>query len=128
MSGVNMTRGRRCNQAGLLILLVMGATLGCVRTPAPLDLTSSDPFQDQWKIAGYYRHEAALFRTKADELSQRTAVYERLFGADSEWVTGARLLAQFYEDAALEQERLASLHLGIARHERQAPLVGSATP
>jgi hypothetical protein len=123
-----MTRGRRCNQAGLLVLLAMVAVLGCIRAPAPLDLTSSDPYQDQWKIAGYYRHEAALFRTKADELSQRTAVYERLFGADSEWVTGARLLAQFYEDAVQEQERLASLHLGMARHEQQAPYVRSALP
>jgi hypothetical protein len=123
-----MMRGRRCNQPGLLVLLAMVTALGCVRAPAPLDLASSDPFQDQWKIAGYYRHEASLFRLKADELQQRVAVYERLFGADSEWVMGTRLLAQYYEEAAQEQERLANLHLDLARHPRQAPLVGSASP
>jgi hypothetical protein len=123
-----MMRGRRCNQAGLFVLLAMVTAGGCVRAPAPLDLASSDPFQDQWKIAGYHSREAVILRLEADELQQRVAVYERLFGADSEWVTGTRLLAQFYEEAAQEQERLANLHLDLARHPRQAPLVKSAIP
>ncbi len=44
----------------------------------------------------------------------RVAVYERLFGSDSEWVSGARTLADFYEQAAREQERLAGKHASLA--------------
>lgn len=103
------------------------AALGCVRGSAPLDLNSFDPTQDQWKIAGYHSREAAIFRLKADELSQRVMVYERLFGRDSEWAMGTRLLVQFYEDAAKEQEHLAGRHLDIAGQGRPQSL-GAASP
>ena len=122
-----MTRGRTCNRATLLLIPLAIATLGCVRGSAPLDLTSLDPAQDQWKIAGYHSREAVILRLKADELSQRVVVYERLFGHDSEWATGTRLLVQFYEDAAKEQERLAGLHLDIAGHGRPQ-FLGTASP
>lgn len=111
-------RGRRCNRAGLLVLFLAVAGLSCARTPVPLDLTSQDPSQDQRKIAGYHSREAILFRLKVGEFSQRVVVYERLFGPESEWVEGARLLVQFYEDAAKEQERLAGWHLDIANNGR----------
>lgn len=113
-----MTRGHACNRAGFCALLLALAALGCARAPAPLDLTSLDPAQDQWKIAGYHSREATLLRVNAEELSQRVVAYERLFGRDSEWVTGTRLLVQFYEDAAKEQERLAGRHLDLAGHGR----------
>ena len=113
-----MTRGRTCSQVGLLALLIMAAGLSCARNTAPLDLTSPDSSQDQRKIASYHSREAVLFRSKAEEFAQRIVVYERLFGPDSEWVTGARLLLQFYEDAAKEQERLADWHLGIVNNGR----------
>jgi hypothetical protein len=90
------------------------AGLSCTPTPAPLDLTSQDPSQDQRKIASFHSREALLFQLKAEELSQQAAAYERLFGPESEWVVGARLLVEFYRDAAKEQEYLASWHLGIA--------------
>lgn len=115
---MDTTRGRLCNHAGLLVLFLAAAGLGCARTPVPLDLTSPDPSQDQRKIAGYHSREATLFRLKAEELSQQVVVYERLFGPESEWVEGARILVQFYEDAAKEQERLAGWHLGIADNGR----------
>jgi hypothetical protein len=41
-------------------------------------------------------------------------VYEGLFGRESEWVTGTRLLKQFYEEVAREQDRLADLHLELS--------------
>jgi len=113
-----MTRGRTCSQAGLLVLLIMVAGPGCARTTTPLDLTSPDSSQDQRKIASYHSREAVLFRLKAEEFSQHVVVYERLFGPDSEWAAGARLLVQFYEDAAKEQERLADWHLGIVNNGR----------
>jgi hypothetical protein len=47
-------------------------------------------------------------------------VYERLFGPESEWVTGARLLAQYYEEAAHEAEQLARRHLKLPG-EAQTP-------
>ena len=60
----------------------------------PLDLSTMDPSQDQWRIAEYYSREAAAFRQKAEQLHARVLIYARLFGAESEWVRGTRLLAQ----------------------------------
>jgi hypothetical protein len=76
-------------------------------------MSTLDPDQDHRKIAAYYRHEAVVSRQKAEESTHRAGVYERLFGRESEWVTGTRLLAQFYEEAAREQERLARRHLEL---------------
>ena len=73
-----------------------------------------DPSQDQWKIAEFYSREATSLRQKAEELFARTLVYERLFGSNSDWVAGTRLLAQSYEEAAREHERLADKHFGLA--------------
>lgn len=111
---MNMTRGRGSNPSSLFVLLMIIAGFGCTRAPAPLDLTSSDPAHDQLKLASYHSREALFFRLQAEALSQRVAVYERLFGRQSEWVSGARLLVQFYEGAASEEERLAGWHLDIA--------------
>ena len=104
------------------------AVLGCAHGTEPLDLTSPDPASDQRKIANYYSREADFFRLKAEELSQRIVVYEGLFGPDSEWVKGTRLLERFYKDSAEEQERRASSHLGLAGQERSAPHVRSVSP
>lgn len=100
------------------LTMVLGTTLGCVATSTPLDLTSLDPATDQRKIANYHRQDADFFRLKARELAERIAAYQSLFGGDSEWVNGARLLAQFYEDAAIDQDHQALLHLSIAEDTR----------
>lgn len=118
-----MIRGRTCNRVASLLLVVTLAMPGCSRAYTPLDLDSPDPGQDQRTIASYHSREAVSLRNKADELAQRVVVYEGLFGRDSEWVTGARLLVQFYTEAAEEQERLATFHLAIATHEQQASRV-----
>lgn len=99
----------------------------CVGVGPPLDLSSMDPSQDQWRIAEYYSREATRYRLKSQDLYARTLIYERLFGADSEWVTGTRLLAQSYEDAAIDHERSARLHLELAEGHR-APRIGSPPP
>lgn len=93
---------------------------GCGGPKAPLDLTTLDPWQDQWSIAAHYSREAASMRQKAEELSNRAALYERLFGPDSEWVTGTRLLSQFYEEVAREHERQAGMHMGLAAGRQPA--------
>jgi hypothetical protein len=102
----------------VLFVLLLAAFLqpGCSGiSTAPLDMTALDQSQDQEKIAAYYRHEAAVARQQAEELNHRAMVYERLFGPESEWVTGTRLLAQFYEDVAREAEQLAQRHLKISK-------------
>jgi hypothetical protein len=99
----------------------------CVGVGPPLDLSSMDPSQDQWRIAEYYSREATRHRQKSQDLYARTLVYERLFGADSEWVIGTRLLAQSYEDAAIEHERLAQKHLELAGGHR-APRISPPQP
>jgi hypothetical protein len=98
------------------LILVLGFLLvsGCARGPtAVLDPVSRDPGQDHWTITVYYSRQAAVSRQQAEALTNRMEVYERLFGRESDWVTGTRLLAQFYEDAAREQDRLADLHLEL---------------
>jgi hypothetical protein len=102
----------------LVLVLLLGFLLvsGCTRGPtAVLDPVSRDPGQDQWAIASYYSRQAAMSRQQAEELTHRAVVYEGLFGPESEWVTGTRLLVRFYEEAASEQERLADLHLELRR-------------
>lgn len=95
----------------LVFLLAIFLQFGCSGiSTAPLDMTALEPSQDQGKIAAYYRHEAVVARQQAEELTHRAVVYERLFGAESEWVTGTRLLAQYYEDSAREAEQLAKRH------------------
>jgi hypothetical protein len=95
---------------------------GCVNDRgSEFDLTSSDPSKDQ---AQFYYQEAMRFRQMADDLSHRALMYERLFGPKSDWVEGTRLLAQFYEDAAIEQERMAARHLeAVPGRQEDLPLL-----
>jgi hypothetical protein len=98
----------------LVLLLAIFLQPGCSGiSTAPLDMTALDPGQDHRKIAAYYRQEAVVSRQQAEELTHRAMVYERLFGPESEWVTGTKLLAQFYEEAARDEEHLARRHLEL---------------
>lgn len=102
----------------LVLVLFLGFLLmsGCARGPtAVLDPVSREPDQDHWAIASYYSRQAAMSRQQVEELTHRAVVYEGLFGPDSEWVTGTKLLLRFYEEAAREQDRLADLHLELRR-------------
>jgi hypothetical protein len=100
----------------LILLFSVLLILGCTRSPtAVLDPVSRDPGQDHWAIASYYTRQAAASRQQAEEMTNQAAVYERLFGRESDWVAGTRLLVQFYEETAREQDRLADLHLELAR-------------
>lgn len=104
------------HQSVLVLLLGFLLVSGCTRGPtAVLDPASRDPGQDHWAIASYYSRQATVSRQQAEALTNRVAVYERLFGRESDWVTGTRLLAQFYDEAAREQDRLADLHLELGR-------------
>lgn len=88
-----------------------------------LDLKSYDPTQDQRKIAEFYSQEATRLRQMARDQFHRATVYEHLFGPDSDWVEGTRLLAQSYEDAAQEQERTAERHRELVQDGRASQAV-----
>lgn len=107
-----------------LVVVVNCALLGCTSAKTELDLTTYDSTQDQSKIAEFYSQKAERLRYMARETTHRAVVYERLFGPDSDWVAGTRLLAQSYEDAANEQDRKAEQHRDLARGERASKAVG----
>jgi ubiquinone biosynthesis protein UbiJ len=79
-------------------------------------MTTLDPGDDHEKIASYYRHEAVTSRQQAEEMVKQAAIYEQLFGRESDWVSGTRLLVQFYEEVAREQDQLADLHLKLSKN------------
>ena len=103
----------------VLILLCSFAAAGCAQPVVPIDMTSFDPSQDQMAIAGYYRGGAMDMREKAASLAESAVRYERLFDPQSDWVSGARQLSQYYAVAAQELERLAEAHAEVARTGRQ---------
>jgi hypothetical protein len=82
-------------------------------------MASFDPSQDQTAIADSYRDEAIVLREKAAERAESAIRYERLFGPESDWVSGARQLSQYYTEAAQELERRAEAHAEVARTGRQ---------
>ena len=100
----------------LILLLGFVLVLGCSSGPTDvLDPVSRNPGQDHEAIATYYTREAALSRQQVEELNDRTVLYEGLFGRESDWVVGTKLLVKFYQEMALEQDRLADLHLKLSK-------------
>ena len=71
------------------------------------------------EIAGYYRDQAVVLREKASLIAESAARYEHLFGPQSDWVSGAKQLSQYYAAAAQDLERLAEAHAEVARTGRQ---------
>jgi hypothetical protein len=93
------------------LLAAVGAA--CAVPPAA-DMLELDPSEDQRAIAAHYQHEAALYERKAAELLERASVYEAMFGAESDWVRGTRLLASYYEEQARDRAREADRHLSFS--------------
>ena len=112
-------RVRRIGWIGMLSLCI--AVSGC-RANVPLQAfersTSFDPSHNQSQIAAYHRQQAVLLRQKAAVLADRARHYEQLFGSESDQASGTRTLAQYYNDAAQQQERLAEAHAETARTGR----------
>lgn len=103
--------------------LILGFLLqtGCSSGPsAPLEMTTLNPGDDHETIADHYRHEARLARQQVEELASQLVAYEQLFGRESDWVSGTKLLVQFYEEVARQHDRLAEQHLKLGR-ERSSP-------
>ena len=98
------------------LLLGFLLQVGCSSGPsAPLEMTTLNPGDDHEMIAHHYRHEARLARQQAEELASQLVAYEQLFGRESDWVSGTRLLVQFYEELAREQDRFAEQHLKLGK-------------
>jgi len=110
---------------GVLFALCSLAAAGCAPySVETIEMTSFDSSQDQKAIVGYYRDEAMDLREKAAEYAKSAIRYERLFGPQSDWVSGAKQLSQYYAEAAQDLERLADAHAKIAGTEmlrRQCP-------
>ena len=102
----------------LLCCLIIGVISGCA-SPESLEMGSYDPSHDQRAIAGYYRNQALAMHEKAKAQATTAARYEELFGAESDLVSGACSLAQYYEQTALELERLAEAHASVDRTGRR---------
>jgi hypothetical protein len=107
---------------GLLFCLIIGVISGCA-SPESLEMGSYDPLHDQRAIAGYYRNQALAMHEKAKAQATTAARYEELFGAESDLVSGARLLAHYYEETALELGRLAEAHASVDRSGRRPTAV-----
>lgn len=98
----------------LLFCIVIVGISGCA-SPEPMDMGSYDPSQNQTVIANYYRNQAIAMRKKANAQTTAAARYEGLFGLEADLVSGARLLARYYEQTAQELERIAEAHAAVAR-------------
>lgn len=109
---------------GLLFCLIIGVISGCASPePESLEMGSYDPSHDQRAIAGYYRKQALAMHEKAKAQATTAARYEELFGAESDLVSGARSLAHYYEQTALELGRLAEAHASVDRTGRRSTAV-----
>ena len=109
------------------VLLGSLALWSCVASGPVVNLESMDPSLDHWRIAQYHYREAARFRQRSRDLYEQGLIYERLFGGESEWVSGSRLLARSYEEAAMQHEQRGDTHRELSR-SRRGPATGSSRP
>lgn len=104
---------------GAVIGLISLAIAGCAEPVVMTDLTSFDPSEDQKSIADYYREQAMDMRKKAGSVAETAVRYKHLFGPESDWVSGALQLSEYYAVAAQDLERRAEAHAEVARTGRQ---------
>ena len=100
---------------GVLAVFCLLAATGCTQSVQTVGTTSFGPSQDQMTIAGYYRSEAMALKEKAALIAESAVRYEHLFGPQSDWVSGARQLSQYYAVAAQDLERRAQAYEESAR-------------
>ena len=128
----HLTGGAAMRATAVMVFMATLTSAACHRGPilplASTDTASRDPTQDHVKMASFYVREAVRSRELAEEQANRAALYERIFGPDSDWVSGARLLNQFYENSAREQERQAHWHLELARQRADSRMDASQSP
>ncbi|HZS10645.1 MAG TPA: hypothetical protein VFA38_00250 [Nitrospirales bacterium] len=89
------------------IVLITLLVMACASSQPPDRAMMESPGVQDAGVLQYQR-EAQLYRDKSVALIERAALYERIFGPQSDWVIGTRMLAAFYEDEARDRERLAA--------------------
>ena len=88
----------------VLSVVCLSCLQGCrSATPTVPDFFTVGSPEEQRTIGRYYQSEAAQFRQRAQEMAERASAYRELFGEESEWVTGARALGEYYEREAAER-------------------------
>ena len=102
----------------LLLLFFVFAAAGCSASIEKTDTISFSPWEEQQEFAGYYRDQAVILKEKAAMIAESAIRYERLFGPQSDWVSGAQQLSQYYAMAAQDLERRADAHDQAARTKR----------
>lgn len=115
-----MTYDPACSRRVPWALVTMLLISGCFSPRTPIGLTSFDPGEEQIAIARYYQQEAERYRQRGEEALSQAVVYERLFGAESDWVKGARLLAESYFVTAEQHDELAEQHLKRVERGRRS--------
>jgi len=86
----------------------------------PIALNNLDPSQDQKFIVKQYLTQAVHMVQKAQDLRRKADRYAQLFGPDSEWVTSAKMLEEFYINEAYDREKLAARHVGLSPFRTRA--------
>lgn len=102
----------------LAILVFVFAAAGCSSPVEKVDTISFALSEDQQDLAGYYRDQAVMLKEKAAMIAESAVRYERLFGPQSDWVSGAQQLSQYYAIAAQDLERRADAHDQSMRTKR----------
>ena len=101
---------------GVLILLCSLAAAGCAQPFETIDVTSADLSR---AIVGNFRAEAMVLKEKSAAIAESAVRYEHLFGSQSDWVSGAKQLSQYYAVAAQDLERRAEAYEEAARTGQQ---------
>ena len=125
MNNRSRTKWSGLVRGNVLIVLCALAAAGCAQPVETIELTSFDSSQDQAAIVSYYREEAMNLREQAARYAESAVRYEHLFGPQSDWVSGARKLSEYYAESAQEVERLAEAHAKIAQpglKKRRCPM------
>ncbi len=107
----------------VLLLFAMAMGISSCASPESIDMSSYDPSHNQAVITNYYRNQAMVMREKASAQTTAAVRYEGLFGPEADLVSGARLLAVYYEQTAKELDRLAEAHAAVARTGRRPTTV-----
>lgn len=117
----NLLRATVTHHVGWVVLILLGsfAAASCAQPVQTVDTASFGPSQDQQAIVGYYRAEAMVLKEKAAAIAESAVRYEQLFGPESDWVSGARQLSQYYAVAAQDLERRADAYEEFAKTGRQ---------
>jgi hypothetical protein len=103
----------------ILTLFCGFVAAGCAPSVEKIDAIPFDAWHDQQVLAGQYRNEAMILREKAAMMAESAGRYERLFGPQSDWVSGAQQLSHYYAGAAQDLDRRAEAYDQAARGKRQ---------